>query len=395
MKLKPFIKFSFSLLLFNCNTDVVDDIVENETKQIEIAQRTTDYLDYGVYWFNSENESVKAYDENAGEPIEVSTSFYDDSKPTVVYFHGWQQDTAIDNYRRETFQFTDTDNGVNVNTVKEWKNRGWNVAIFYWNQFADEAEVKHAEAKIWSTNGTQKMRYRLSDGSYSENQSPSDPMGIVSFNQLSELLANNTSNNVRFVGHSLGNQLATYTAFLFSEALENGEISSKIMPDRLELLDPFWSKGAKPYLGDYNGDRSPDWTGERGRWYISEMIDRNNLAVTWYNSTLILNSGIGDSNQNLKDIVALQSVRFWYVSSIDIVDKHINARHNYFWSFSFDAPKEVTINWFNRRRETGNVAASASTSIGRIRSMMGDDHIWDQVEGRYTATPSDDMFEIK
>ena len=43
----------------------------------------------------------------------------------------------------------------------KWKADGWNVAIFYWNQMADEDEVKDAEAKIWSTNGPKGMRYRL------------------------------------------------------------------------------------------------------------------------------------------------------------------------------------------------------------------------------------------
>lgn len=394
MKLKTLKLITVSLFLSSCSVDEIDNVIENETKTT--TQKAADYLDYGTYWFNSANQSTKAFNEKTNETIEVATEFYDPSKPTVVYFHGWQLDSALEDYKRETFQFIDDDNGVNVNTIEGWKNKGWNVAIFYWNQFADESELKDAEAKIWNAqNNFQGMRYRLSDGSYATTQSPANSMGEEAFLQLSTLLASNTSNNVRFVGHSLGNQLATHTAFLFSKALEKGEISATIMPDRLELLDPFWSQDGKEYLGDYNNDGSYDWNGERARWYIKEMVDRNNLAVTWYNSTLILNAGIGDKNNDLKDIVALQSVRFWYVSSIDIGAKHVYARHNYFWSFSCDAPEEVTINWWNQRKETGRVAASACTPISRIRSMMGDDHIWDQVEGRYTPTPEDDQFEIK
>lgn len=393
MKLKTLTYLAFSFLCFNCSVEEIDESIQEENSPIQ--SKSTDYLDYGVYWFNSENRSRKAFDEKNNSRINAPTEFYDPSKPTVVYFHGWQQNATLDNYRKETFQFIDTDNGVNMNTAKIWKDQGWNVAMFYWNQFADEAELKDAEAKIWSVNGSKQMRYCLSDGSYSTIQSPGNSMGVEAFNQLSTLLADNTSNNIRFVGHSLGNQLASYTSFLFSEAVEKGELPPRIMPDRLELLDPFWSKGAKSYLEDYNGDGSNDWNGERTRWYIAKMIERNNLAVTWYNSTLILNAGIGDSNQPLKDMVALQSLRFWYVSSIAIATKHVNARHSYFWSLGCDAPKEVTINWFNQRRETGNVAASASTPISRIREMMGDEHIWDQVEGRYTPTPEDDKFELK
>ncbi len=395
MKLKTLICISLSFLIFSCAVDETDNLIENETTEVNVSNRSADFLDYGVYWFNSQNQSAKAFDERTNRKINVSSSFYDPSKPTVVYFHGWQNNTSRDNYRRETFQFVDASNNVNVNTAQIWKNKGWNVAIFYWNQFADEGELKDAEAKIWSTNGNRKMRYRLSDGSYSERQAPTNSLGIEAFNQLSALLANNTSNNIRFVGHSLGNQLATYTSFLFSTAVKKGNLSARLMPNRLELLDPFWSKGRKNYLGDYNNDGSNDWTGERVRWYVQEMKNRNNLATTWYSSSLILNAGIGDSNNRLKDIAAFQSVRYWYVSAIDVVAKHVNARHSYFWGLNFDAPAEVRVNWLLQRTKTGRVAASASTSTSRIRQMMGSANLWDQVEGRYTATPEDDMFQIK
>ena len=59
------------------------------------------------------------------------------------------------------------------------------------------------------------------------------------------------------------------------------------------------------------------------------------------------------------------------------------------------APEEVTINWRGKRTPTGQDAASASTPDSRIQAMMGDQYHWDQVEGRYTADPIDDQFEIK
>jgi hypothetical protein len=37
---------------------------------------------------------------------------------------------------------------------------GYNVGIMYWNQFADEDEVKDAEAKIWTATGTRAMRWK-------------------------------------------------------------------------------------------------------------------------------------------------------------------------------------------------------------------------------------------
>ncbi|MBU2996954.1 hypothetical protein KO500_10935 [Cellulophaga baltica] len=391
--LKAVFYVSISILLYSCNKESINEIEIQETLSLQASE--SDYLDYGIYWFNSENESTKGYDEKNDKKIEVSSSYYDASKPTVIYFHGWQLDSSIDEYNREDFQFTDSEYDTNINTVEIWKRKGWNVGIFYWNQFADESELKDAEAKIWSINGPKNMRYRLSDGSYSEEQSPTSSLAQEAYNQISEIIAENTSNDIRFVGHSLGNQLASYTAFLFSEAISNNEIPLEIMPNRLELLDPFWSKDAKNYLTDYNGDGSNDWTGERVRWYIDEMIKKNNLATTWYSSSLILDAGIGDQNESLKDIVTYQSQRYWYVDAISIGEKHVNTRHSYFWSLEFDAPLEVKVNWLLQRKETGNTTASASTTIERIREMMGDENYWDQVEGRYTPSPEDDKFQIK
>lgn len=387
------------LLLFlgSCSTELNEELsLEAEIHTNTDSNKSeNDFLDYGIYWFDSNNNSNKGYDEVNNVPLEVSNELYDNTKPTIVYFHGWLLGSSADGYRRNTFELIDDDNDIDINTVKAWKDKGWNVAIFYWNQFADELEVKNAEAKIWHANGPRKMRYRLSDGSYSTQQAPTSNLSKLAFNQLSEILANNTSNNIRLAGHSLGNQMAVHVAKLMSNAVANGNLNNGLMPNRIELLDPFWSQGSKSYLTDLNNDGSNDWTGERVRMYIEDMKEQNNVAVTWYKSSLILNTGIGDSNDDLKEEIAFQSVRLWYLNSIDIGSKHSYVRYNYFWSMAFDAPKEVTVNFFNRRRDTGNVAASASTPNSRILELMDSNYLWDQVEGRFTPTPSDDEFEIK
>lgn len=393
--------FSSILLLFfgSCSESIEEDVVLKENQESlqikELNATSNDFLDYGLYWFDSNNNSRKGFNENTNTPINVANNFYNASKPTIIYFHGWSQGSSTDNYRREDFRLINSSLNTNINTISAWKQKGWNVAIFYWNQFADEIEVKDAEAKIWSPNGPRQMRYRLSNGSYSTLRSPQQSLSELAYNQIRKTLATNTSRNIRLAGHSLGNQLAVHTSFLISEAINNGNLSSSLMPNRIELLDPFWSKGAKSYLSDFNRDGKNDWTGERVRWYIEAMKNRNKIAVTWYKSSAILNFGIGDGNNDLKRRVAFQSVRLWYLNALNIGDKHVYVRHNYFWSMGFDAPKEVKIGWFNRRRPTGNIAASAATPNSRIRSLMDSGYLWDQVEGRYTITPNDDQFQIK
>ena len=175
------------------------------------AQAAEDYLDYGLHWVKVTNTGIetqlKGVDANGNITINNS-NYYNASKPTVIYFHGWQNGSSADGYSRENFEFEDIDQ----NTAKAWKDNGWNVGIFHWGQFADESEVKDAEAKMWSKNGPQGMRYRLSDGSYSTQQSPNKSVGQIAFEQITTALASNTSGNIRFAGHSLGNQLAVNIA---------------------------------------------------------------------------------------------------------------------------------------------------------------------------------------
>ncbi|WP_273208123.1 hypothetical protein [Marinobacter subterrani] len=358
------------------------------------AHAVEDTLDYGLYWFDGNNQSVKAVEAN-GAVNNVPLRFYDPSKPTIIHFHGWQPGSATrgDGYDREDFRFVWGDEDVITST--SWKNKGWNIAYFYWDQFADESEVKDAEAKMWTPNGPRGMRYRLSDGSYSTRYSPDESVGQIAFEQVTAALAGNTSYYVRLSGHSLGNQLATIVANKISDAVYAGSVGTNVMVDRLELLDPFWSQDGKSYLGDANGDGANDWVGERTRWLIEKLIQRHDTPVTWYKSSGIQDVWIGDKNTALEGVVTFIHNRFWYLASGDYVNKHNHVVPWYFRSMASAAPEEVTINWWGGRNATGDDAASAATDDSRIRAMMGDSYHWDQVEGRYTANPVDDQFEVK
>lgn len=341
-------------------------------------------LDYGLYWFDENNNSVKAVEAN-GKVNRVHRSFYDPKKPTIVHFHGWQPASGI--LGREDFNFK------GIITSRAWKEKGWNIAYFYWDQFANELEVKHAEAKMWSINGPRGMRYKKSDGSYSTQNSPNKPIGQIAFEQVTAALAGNSSNYVRLSGHSLGSQLATIVAGKISDAVTAGTVGNNVLVDRLELLDPFFSKYGKDYLGDTNSDGYDDWTGEHVRWTVQTLINRHGIPVAGYYSSNINDLWIGDKNNGLRSMITEMWHRYWYLA--DEINKHNHVVPNYFRSMASAPPEEVTINWWGQRSKTGRVAASASTSDSRVKAMMGNTYYWDQVEGRYTSDPADDQFEIK
>ena len=369
----------------------------------------TDSLDYGFYWFGSNNQMADAVSAS-GTANTVSTTFYNPTKPTVFYFHGWQKGTSVNNYSRETFIYTDPTTKANVDTIAKWKADGWNVAIFYWNQMADEDEVKDAEAKIWSTAGSKGMRYRLNDGTYGSTKTPTKSVAALAYAEYLVLMGNYQGTEIRFAGHSLGSQLATNLAKLVSDYVATNTTKNFMMPKRLELLDPYWSKDGKSYLGDKVGgaytscnpgtpDGKLDWNAEVVRCYIYNMISKNGLAVTWYKTSAIFDVWVGDQNTPLESIVALQNPASYWLNSTDQTNKHVWARHLYFWSKivlpSNVMPKECTISGLGTRTATGKITIYANTTITRVKEMMGNTYYWTQVEGRNTPNPNDDWYERK
>lgn len=335
-------------------------------------------LDYGLYWFGLGNVSQK-YVPGVANP------YYNSSKPTVIYVHGWQNGSTA-RMSRETFNYylNDSNYGVNVNMADAWINQGWNIGIFYWNQFADEGEVRDAEAKIWTATGPQGMRWRKCDGTYSTVGAPTRSAAELFYDAYVSALAGNTSGNLRVAGHSLGSQMATRLTQLVSDKIAAGSISASLLPKRVALLDPFFSKDGKTFLGGA-------WVGEKIRQFVSGLSAKG-VAFEQYKSSGITDVGVGDSNTQLEYMTAFERLKPWWVPWYDLGGKHVAAYNWYFWSFASNAPAE-----FQNGAATGNVAASAKTSNTRIREMMtiaAQGYEWNQQDGgAYTQNPSDDKFD--
>jgi uncharacterized protein YjdB len=332
-------------------------------------------LDTGIYWFGSGNVSQKFV---AGQ----ANSYFNPTKPTVIYIHGWQKDSTL-SLQRETFnpKRNDATNGPDVNTVDYWVSKGWNIGIFYWNQLADEAEVKDAEAKIWTATGPQGMRWRKKDGTYSTSGAPTVSAAQVFVNTYKQAMQGFSGSEVRLAGHSLGSQMVTNSAKLISDQVDAGTVPANLRPKRVAMLDPFWSKDAKSYLGG-------KWTGELCREYVTHLKTKG-VVFEQYKSSGITDLGIGDSNTGMNLLTAFAELKPWYISSLDQAGKHGAARDWYFYSMGFAAPAET-----KSGAATGLYGPSATTSTTRIQTMMNSSNRWYQNAGQYTASPSDDQFEV-
>jgi len=334
-------------------------------------------LDYGLYWFGSGNVSRKAV---AGE----ANPFYDPSRPTVIYIHGWQLDTTKTG-KRETFNYAANDptNGVNVNLADAWVAKGWNIGIFYWNQFADEGEVKDAEAKIWSAAGPKGMRFRLKDGTYAASGLTKSAGELFADAYVSAMQAQ-TNGVIRFAGHSLGNQMAVLGAKLVSERIAAGKAPARIQPKRVALLDPFWSNGGKDFLGG-------KWTGEMTRIDAAALVS---LGVVFerYKTSPINDLWVGDRNAELTTLIGNTEIQPEYIKVTDVAGRHIAAPNLYFQSFA-SAPPAACVADASGNKDCSGIAPSAVTGDTDIGQMMRSSFTWVQSAGSATEDPSDNVFD--
>jgi len=320
-------------------------------------------LSYGIYWFSSGSDYQK-FDPGGNNP------YFDPTHPTLIFVHGWQptlSDTA------PNFMYESTD------TVAGWIADDWNVGIFFWNQFSDETVVTDAEAKIWTPDGPQGMRWRDQDNPLLYSAAPSGtPSAAELFYQAYVEALEGYTGAIRIAGHSLGNQMAVRLTQLVNDGIAAGEVSEHLRPARVALLDPYWSPGVKSYLGGQT-------TGDAIRESVAELLPTGTL-LEWYWSSNLTVEPEGDSNDDLKPMVMYAAMDPAYES--DDMDKHLAAQHLYFWSYAFDG--------------TSACAGDACLGMTRLLSKMSDaqlaavmrsDYRWAQNGGQDTATPADDTYQ--
>lgn len=323
-------------------------------------------LDYGIYWYGHGNVPYK-FVEGQQNPA------FDPSKPTVIYIHGWQPFYTMAKHR-ESFFCYDRD------SADSWIDAGWNVGVFYWNQFSDELSVEDAEAKIWTSNGTRGMRWRKSDGSYSTEGAPDMDAASLLYTEYIKAMKGYQGDNIRIVGHSLGSQMAIRLTKMISDNVDMGNITQELLPKRVALLDPYFSNLPKAYLGK-------KWTGEVAREYVRNLIDTKNIPFELYKSSYLTCGIAGDKNRELEKMCAYSDMRPLFDEFIQQIEKHYAAKYTYFTSYAFDPPKE-----YISGAESGNYSASSKTSDLRTAQMVGPTYMWTQSEGMYTDDPSDDAY---
>lgn len=384
-------------------------------------------LDTGLYWFGAADSHQKAVD---GRP----SALYDPLKPTMIFFHGWsgKGDGWTTNCQRITGRCTEElcPGASGTLFLDPWVAAGWNVGLFYWDQFADESCIRDAEQKIYfdkegdglrwktfdrMTGSTDYLKFRTLPGNPQQLYSVADVCDQI----LSLMLAEYNGPEVRFVGHSIGAQLAVRCASLLHYK------NHPAAPIRLALLDPYFSKHHLwlfRCLGETPSDETTvslegglqDYAAMQTADTVAFLYDQKNVFTEVYKSSPLTEmSQYGVPNTPLDDYAALvQYNPNWCgglgsFASWDL--SHFSCRHDaaipvYFLGFSAPprpimAPPPLTPpNPASAIATCPTPSASCGTAdiwqwVKRQRHLQGQQK-WVQTEGINTVAVTDDVFSL-
>lgn len=352
--------------------------------------------DTGLYWFKNNEDKVKA-------SSNTNQSYFDPSKPTMIYIHGWQSGAiAKGTYERFDYQNHDCVNGFSDDLVEAWKiassdGQSWNVGAFYWREHADETLPNLAEAKIWNANR------------FASNKTVAE-MFVEEYKSAMNGYGNQ---EIRLVGHSFGSQVVLAAG---EKIMNDSALSSNQKPKRVALLDPAFTN---VYVKNVTTSgtlavRAARSLKDRGVALEYYRVSEANLGSQALGVTFD-----GTAVYQLRQMSAFAEIRPWYIEGVapfNAGDKHIAAPYLYLQSNKYAAPKEVTIGgwegawqgywifrrwnpyaWWNpvKRVPTGASALSASTPTYLVKTHTGANHYWDQVSGRNEADTKDDQFVKK
>ncbi len=310
---------------------------------------------YGLYWFKAdgsaslEQSTMKAcnYGDKACQQKELASGYFDPNKPTIIFIHGWQPSTVnVKNRFDFCYKYKTAKNTYSptLNVLQSWK--GYNVAVFYWNQFADD-NLYAAEAKVYTTHGVHGMQWKYLDKAGVEHTcksgdsscvTPNESITDLAFDAYKKSLPKVYNKELRITGQSLGAQVAI-------------QLTKKIMqhpllpqPTRLVLMDPYFSEDGVftaennlPYsVAQYNSSAVTDILALYKHHHALKNVA---FPISMYRTSVMSFAPTGNPNWNLIQQVAYMRIYPVYLKAAKGLAlktaQHISSIYLYFYSKQF------------------------------------------------------------
>ncbi|MEG1964462.1 MAG: hypothetical protein RR123_06300 [Clostridia bacterium] len=354
----------------------------------------------GLFWvnYNAEANNVEYYKADTAEGAKI----IDKNKPTIIIAHGILLSGGHSNY--DEFYVNSkiasaSEYGLSGNSLSVfelYQKQGYNVGEINYNMFADETNTLNApnfiECKIWGTNGGAGTHYRKKDGTISvKDVSPYSLTEhfIADYIRAVKLIDGFGEKEVSIAGHSMGGQVVTAFTFFATEMADVGQLPRSAVPNRLILLDPYFSSPDLPSM--CNPDLIVRWSnkkilnGSTGYAMVECLKEVTTFGIaveyyTEYRSALVASSTSIQPEIKKYCVYTTLDISYTQNGFSPSTEGHNAVREWYFVSKLFDEPK------------CGDATCvSAKSTTERIRQQIGCEYK-QTVVGSDTLICTDDNF---
>ncbi len=235
----------------------------------------------GLYFYGNNHNRVAADDSTTVDmkraSTSLSTSYFDPSKPTVIWFHGWEIDAPGSPNDRYLMAGNDTRiefPGYDCSYVVEMKAKGYNVATFQFQNVNDGD-------KNYANDLASIFYYAVEDFNKTGKS-----LAFMFASEVVTIFGENYAKDITFVGHSCGGFVCTTTNYLLQGMYNSGMFTNKnLIAKRMMLADPYVNT-----LGDKMPTKlmgTTETLGDRSKCdFVQDMIcslhENSNVAIDVY-----------------------------------------------------------------------------------------------------------------
>ena len=217
---------SLSIIGVACNKQEEDKpVVEGDPYELKLTSMHYDEdSSYGLYFYGPNHEDdddmVRAKD------AVQDTDYFDPSKPTVIWIHGWEPDGSPSDMALTISSDAQKSGLSYVNYAVEYRDMGYNVATFQYQKTMG-CHVADDLANIFRS-------------AYVNVENTGYSMAYMFASELCMTLGEDYAQDITYLGHSCGSFVSIGVNYYVKALLDNNVIANThLLASRLLLIDPY------------------------------------------------------------------------------------------------------------------------------------------------------------
>lgn len=187
---------------------------------------------------------------------------FKNQKPVVILFAGITENTRKESYTlpedvyvRDILSSSIKDE-LDRNTSSYWIKAGYNVGVFHYESFADDT-LDNVSKKIYSKAFNTYKTLANEVGTANFNLTEAFVSAWKSVVDVADLSGNNINMfEVRFIGNSVGANLALSASDYLYEMYVAGKIAGNAVPNRVSIINPYFSNMGDATTVDYRTEKT-------------------------------------------------------------------------------------------------------------------------------------------